>query len=385
MKSVGIFVVVVSTLWGFVAVDWSGGNSVRLIVAWTFAQAMLWPCKWIWHSESSSSLCHSITKAAWIYWEENDAVLNESMDEQIATVDVQEHLDDLLPYLEATYGRNWRKRPLLLQNLWTRDALKDSQRRLSLIGLLQERLEVPYFTDASRQGALTQDNQASVSAIVANMTLGHPHKIGTQLLVQTYPELINEVAPLDIVTKLFGHFFSKQAVVGSGPFGLLPALTTVPVFIANGTVNKQSPKVLVKGNDKSSHPTVEGKPYTPLHCEPIGNIAVQLSGQKRWTLVDPEYWHLLRPTIAPDGRAFFASWVTNYSHIPTYTTITAAGDAIWVPTWTWHRVDYIDSDDMAIGGSLFHFRPIDFVRNNPLFSLIVLPAIVLELIGYNTQ
>ena len=32
-----------------------------------------------------------------------------------------------------------------------------------------------------------------------------------------------------------------------------------------------------------------------------------------------------------------------------------AGDALWVPTWTWHRVDYIEGVT-ALAASLFHVR-----------------------------
>ena len=160
-------------------------------------------------------------------------------------------------------------------------------------------------------------------------------------------------------------------------------------------------------------------PHTALHCEPIGNIAVQLSGEKLWTLIRPEYSKLLRPYIAPDGRAFFVSSLpisqitrngaNDPKRIPHYQAVTEAGDALWVPTWTWHRVDYVastfspndhnhrptetnvpqdryeQSASIAIGASIFHFRPLDFVQNNPLFALLIVPAIVLELIGSKTQ
>jgi hypothetical protein len=102
-------------------------------------------------------------------------------------------------------------------------------------------------------------------------------------------------------------------------------------------------------------------------------------------LIDPKYSFRLKPSVAPDGRAFFASWTPNLDHVPRYQVATHAGDAMWVPTWTWHRVDYIESEDISIGGSLFHFRPIDYVRQNPLFSLLMIPALIRELAGISTQ
>jgi hypothetical protein len=94
---------------------------------------------------------------------------------------------------------------------------------------------------------------------------------------------------------------------------------------------------------------------------------------------------LVRPHLAPDGRAFFASALLNESLVPTYQVITEAGDALWIPTWTWHRVVYQNSDEIAIGASLFHFRFRDFLRNQPLFAFLIVPALIMELTGYKTQ
>jgi hypothetical protein len=367
------------------------------VVAWSLVQ-------WIppMPQPAASKLRNVLQQAAWDYWESNfhncDGWLQNqsvpSLELDIPTVDVQKHRGELLEYLTQTYGRDWRKRPLLLKGLWREDELEDRSRRLSLEGLLREELPVPYFTDARRKGALTPDEYGSVRDIVRNMTLGKPHKIGTQLLVQYNPQLIQEVAPWEIVTSLFGNYFLPKNVEGSGPFNLFPAFTTVPVFVASHHHQKHrhavSPNDSGSGSSPSSRDSNEStesqqQPFTALHCEPIGNVAVQLFGQKKWTLVGPEFSFWIKPSVSPDGRAFFASSSSTYSHVPTYSAITAAGDAIWVPTWTWHRVDYIESDDIAIGGSLFHFRAVDFIRNNPLFAVIILPAMVLELVGYNTQ
>jgi hypothetical protein len=321
--------------------------------------------------------------------------------ETVPSVDVQAHRNNLTGFLESTYGRDWRARPLLLKGLWTLDELRDRNRRLTLDGLLKENLTVPYFSDARVRHALTPDRAAPIQDIVHNISRnGMPHKIGTQLFVQTYPDLVVEVAPSDIVTELFGPYFTPNHVRGSGPFHRFPALTTVPLFVASGgrrgrsdqeqqqqqRASDATPGATHSYTKKSSAPLT---PYTALHCEPIGNVAVQLSGQKQWTLVRPEYWMELRPSAAPDGRAYFASWVAgggdSHHSVPSYTVITEAGDAVWVPTWTWHRVDYIESEEISISGSLFHFRGFDFVYNNPLFAIMILPAILLELVGYKTQ
>lgn len=356
-------------------------NSIR----WTLSQ-------WIPIRSIQTALLHT----SWNNW---DSIYNQTnnvtakkhtvLHEEIPIVDVQEHLNDLSSYLESKYGIDWKRRPLLLRNLWSQSDLSNStSRRLSLEGLLKENLTVPYFWDSSKEGALTPDRSAPINEIISNMNRGAPHKIGTQLLIQHYPEIILEVAPTKIVTDLFGSYFTPNSVKGFGPYQIFPALTTVPIFVANGTtsfIKKKQTTTNISTKDKS----LLNRPFTALHCEPIGNIAVQLSGKKQWTLIRPEFSNHVKPSLSPDGRAFFASWQSSKglldNQVPSYTAITVAGDAMWVPPWTWHRVDYIESNELSIGASLFHFRFFEFVQNNPLFAFLIIPAMILEVVGYKTQ
>jgi len=321
-----------------------------------------------------------LQQAAWNYWDSRP--IQDNVIGEIPVVDVQQHREDLLDFLEASYGKDWRKRPLLLRRLWDPsselNSTSSTSRKLSKEGLLKETMVIPYFSDATKD-LLAPDAEAPIRDIVSNITFNNsPHKIATQHFIQRYPQLIQEVAPIKIVTELFGNFFEADNLIGSGPFRIFPPLTTVPLFVA--WKKNQGP-----GSPSSDAHSTE--PYTRLHCEPIGNIAVQLSGKKRWTLVLNNFWTWLRPSISPDSRAFLASFlpVKSLKAIPQYTVTTETGDALWVPTWTWHRVDYVASGEISIAASLFHFRPIDFVTNNPLFATIILPALILEVIGYNTQ
>ena len=208
---------------------------------------------------------------------------------EIQTVHVQEQAD-LLNYLEATYGSDWRDRPVLFKNLWNHASLNNSQRRLSLHGLLQENLTIPYFTDARKYGALSPDAEAPLHEIMINITQGAPHKIGTQFLVQTYPELIQEVAPVELVTQLFGRYFEPQYLFGRNG-GILPGMTTVPIFVANGNVKAPNESLpvcqseQVQGSDGNGscrrHPAPDKeeplpleRPYTGLHCEPIAILSL---------------------------------------------------------------------------------------------------------------
>ena len=310
---------------------------------------------------------------------------------EIQSVSVQDHKDDVLGYLESNYGKFWIDRPVLFRGLWDPNALMTSNRRLSLDGLLNQNLTIPYFSDA-RLGDLTPDANAPVKDIVRNITMGYPHKFGTQLLVQSYPELIEEVAPGELVTKLFGNHFQPRHILGVGKtLGLFPGTTTVPVFVAN--LQSYSQENATCNSNVAEKDTLNPEPslssHTALHCEPIGNVAVQLSGSRQWLLIDPKHSSKLNPSLDPDGRGFFASWVQSFDHVPRYLVTTRAGDAVWVPTWTWHRVDYISSSgedsSISIGASLFHFRPLEFGRRNPLYALLIMPALIRELLGISTQ
>lgn len=350
-------------------------TNTRLTALWIISN--FWPLP---------SLARQWQEAAWEHWEHHDFSHDQRLEQFVAFVNMQDHTSDsIVPFLEATYGSDWRRRPLLLQHLWTAADLSDPSRHLSQAGLLQEDLTLDYFTDARREKALVPDGRGRVQDIVANMThRGLPHKIASQCILDAHPAWISEVAPTDSIRTMFGDHFQPHHLQSWGPLGLFPPTTTVPVFVAPSQATA----------DRLKDETTDRPPHTALHCEPIGNVAVQLSGSKRWTLVAPEYSHALRPAWAPDGRAYVASWLAGGipPKVPHARVTTTAGDALWVPTWTWHRVDYDfsesndhDEPSLAIGASLFHFRPMDYVRNNPLYAALLAPALMQEVLGWKRQ
>jgi len=419
---------------------------------------------------------------------------------KIPTLNVQDFLTSdptgasALAYLETTYGRKWRETPLLLKGLWTVDELVDStsRRRLTPIGL-QKMTDpilhsIPYFSDATKL-LLEPDDVASVGDIVQRMIRDNaPHKIGSQLLVQTDPSLLDEVAPLGFVRGLLGDHFDARHLMGHpNRTNPLPGTTTVPVFVANTHLINRTNKNKNSANDAKSctsniehsccsnsnaakdtgenssnkinnpvfgkirsllptrqnrksktkslpetdqqsscaNPTCldnsennhhgsypsdnensKQQPFTGLHCEPIANVAVQLWGSRTWTLVDPHHSWKLRPKISGDGRSFYPASVSPQvlaSQIPRYHITTTPGDALWLPTWTYHKVEYVyhrgtaskstsssqqmklHDHHLSIGASLFHFRPIDYFRRNPLFAILLIPSLIRELLGIKTQ
>ncbi|OEU18086.1 hypothetical protein FRACYDRAFT_184868 [Fragilariopsis cylindrus CCMP1102] len=312
-------------------------------------------------------------------------------------------------YLENTYGKDWIERPLLLKELWTQKEL----RLLTPNGLLtMTNLTIPYFTNATNPTALIPDGYDTVSNIIQGMIYDQkPYKIGSQYIVQHDPTLLfKEIIPNDnndnnqlFLTKLFGNHFSPEKITGKSIFEFkngiklkLPGTTTVPVFIAN-TITTTS-----KDKNKATTATTTQKKeefLTGLHCEPIANLAVQLWGSRTWTLVNPIHTWKLRPRIATDGRSYYPSSISKNDltrKIPRYRITTNPGDAVWLPTWTYHQVEYtttrknenskmISFSQLSIGASIFHFRPYDYIRRNPLFALLLIPSLLKELIGMKTQ
>eukprot|EP00956_Cyclotella_meneghiniana_P042786 scaffold249318_cov54-Cyclotella_meneghiniana.AAC.1 len=87
---------------------------------------------------------------------------------------------------------------------------------------------------------------------------------------------------------------------------------------------------------------------TDLHTEPIGNIAVQLHGTREWTLVPTKWSGLLRPTVSKHGRDPLTELPIRLKEIPlVWKCVTNQGDALWVPPWMWHRVDYNEAKDRS--------------------------------------
>lgn len=381
------------------------------LYAWSIGQ---------WCYRISPRLSERLTKHAWRSFEHHHYHLQDatttttstaaSLLLEMPTIHIQDFVGNetgALQFLKSKYGNDWRERPLLLKGLWDPDTQlcqkKSFERQLSPQGLLQMNLTIPYYLDARIYGALRPDAEAPVQQIVQGMLDGQPHKIGSQLIVQHNPHLMAEVAPLSLVTTLFGDYFTIDRLLGHGrTLGIFPGITTVPLFVANGNATKNTTTLDSSDNDddnendqdtcssnndnKTASFRNQTTPSTGLHCEPIANVAVQLHGFRKWTLVDPQHSWQLRPAISRDGRSFYPSWVTKLDHAPRYEVISYPGDAVFVPTWTWHRVDYLkECSDLSIGASLFHFRAGDYLRRNPLFAILLVPALVRELAGMSSQ
>ena len=281
-------------------------------------------------------------------------------------------------------------RPLLVRDAATAEALE-----LFSVEALQRPplgdVVIDYFVDATRSGHLVPDGRARLGDVVRNITLGAPHKIGSQYVVSRHgccPDRSKRAKTLEaLLPRALARAFGGERRFSTTALDL--SLLTVPLFVAGTPVG--------------------ARPRTDLHSEPIASVAVQLRGSKRWTLVDAAASAVVRPRPSPDGphagvestfsdvvaatprldagRAYFRSSLHD-SEVDRiagrYEVETTAGDMLYVPPWTWHAVAY-DSTDVSVAASLFHFVPSSFIRNQPAFAVAILPNLAKELVGVKTQ
>ena len=224
---------------------------------------------------------------------------------------------------------------------------------------------VDYHANASAAAlgdALVPRARAKLRDVVADIERGGSAKLASELIFRAHPELLERLSLTERLAPLFG-----DAIGAFSPHRLGRTLT-VPVFMAKGQPGAR----------------------TDLHSEPIANAVLMLRGLKRWTLVPPEESHVLRPALSPDGRAYFASAVApeaaaaHLGRVRRYELEVRAGDFLWVPTWYWHRVDYVDNVT-ALSVSLFHVRARQLLGSAPLLATLMFPNLLKELVGWKTQ
>jgi len=311
----------------------------------------------------------------------------------------------LIKYVKQVYDEDFElsSHPIILRNVWSSESLNSSERRLTPNGILNDEelasVQLPnYFSDATKSGynALVPDvvNQTSLSQFVQGILSGEtPNaKIGTQVIIEQIPELKDEIIPSSLAKSLFNWNTYLEDIkerikkwTGEWIEKILPPMSYFPVFIAS--------------NHQSDDDEVGTHPRTDLHMEPIGNIASQLHGTRQWILVPTKWSALLWPTVSKHRGYFYANidpsqLTERLSHVPVvYNCTTGRGDILWIPPWMWHRVDYNSNDDeaetaedkLSIGASVFHFFPTLFVKTNPLFSWLILPLLIQEILGFNVE
>jgi hypothetical protein len=328
-----------------------------------------------------SLLLSQIELSLWLTWEQNSS----------SSLFQSTNSSSLLPLLTFTSLNDIYKinlnQPFLLKNL-TQHSM------LTLQTLLNEpisNLEIDYFHDATIINTVP-NSRNTVGNIITKILQGGKEKIGTQMIIKNYPEIIQELVDANLWLK---EIFSDDRVM---KWRNIDPMMTYPIFVSHGceTVPPREKEEKEKEDDDDEIITPSSSSHlkitttrTDLHCEPISNVVIQTVGKKKWTLVLPEYSHLIRPTISPDGRAYFYSSLDPFDqhgldHVPHYEFIAEEGDLLYVPTWTWHRVDYLPNIT-AVSLSIFQFIPKDYLFRNSVYAFTLLPNLIKEAIGMKEQ
>ncbi|WP_430909693.1 cupin-like domain-containing protein [Maribacter sp. 2-571] len=116
-----------------------------------------------------------------------------------------------------------------------------------------------------------------------------------------------------------------------------------------------------------------------LHCALTTNMFTQVTGQKKWTLIDPRYSKWLH--ILDRKDMLYAATDLDYNkpfeqldkegyplfkYVPKIELTLNPGDGLLVPQWWWHSVDNIGfSIGVASRGSNYR----NIFKGNPLFTL----------------
>ena len=119
------------------------------------------------------------------------------------------------------------------------------------------------------------------------------------------------------------------------------------------------------GNSESS---------THLHCEIAGSCATQISGIKKWYLIDPKYSEYLNDV--PDKNNMFHMSIRGFiknrdeiiENIPRYEVISETGDFLFVPPWWWHETLNLSDENIMLS-----YRPSLFLapyKTNLLYTFM---------------
>ncbi len=114
--------------------------------------------------------------------------------------------------------------------------------------------------------------------------------------------------------------------------------------------------------------------YTPLHSELPATCTVQITGKKKWYIIDPKYSASMHSVVGSNGFYYAPAYCFAESHsnakiwrIPRYEIICEPGDFFYCPSWFWHETKNIGAENMMIcARPLFNTV---HLKNNPIFSL----------------
>jgi len=115
---------------------------------------------------------------------------------------------------------------------------------------------------------------------------------------------------------------------------------------------------------------------TGWHCDICNNFIVQISGTKRWIMVDSIYSGYMRPTMNTGKTAIAGGHISlrdNLPYLPHHVIDLQPGDFLYNPEWYWHSIENINNGDPYAFGLVS--RQCHFARNfrkNTIFTTLIL-------------
>lgn len=117
------------------------------------------------------------------------------------------------------------------------------------------------------------------------------------------------------------------------------------------------------------------------HCGGSGNFFCMIHGQKRWTLISPQYSCLLKGRISESGihaQSLFdmpdiklTTYPKIFKYLPRYNVVLEPGDILWNAPWWWHRIE--NSSGLSVGLA---------IRNNKVTKINLLNNLLYTISGY---
>jgi hypothetical protein len=149
---------------------------------------------------------------------------------------------------------------------------------------------------------------------------------------------------------------------------------------------------ILKGTNGFSNIFIGNKDSsTHLHSEIAGSCASQISGVKKWYLIDPKYSEYLNPIPDKNNifhmstRGFIKNRDNVIENVPRYEAICESGDFLFVPPWWWHETLNLTDEHIMLSyrPSLFlapyktnFIYTILAIRNSVGFNNIMYPLLV---------
>jgi len=116
---------------------------------------------------------------------------------------------------------------------------------------------------------------------------------------------------------------------------------------------------------------------TGWHGDVCNNFIVQITGIKRWIMVDPKYSIYMRPVMLTGKTAIVGGECSlmdeTLPHFPHYSVDLHPGDFLYNPEWYWHSIENLPTEDPYSFGLVS--RQCHIIRNfksNSIFTSMIL-------------